>query len=296
MTSPPVGFAAKSVGSEEKPLRDSTPFKNKRKFSGAALSTFSSEVSTSNDDTTARQRGQDYPSAASEGPLHRGSLSSALSMTPPAQTGYSRRGSGNTSPAHSSWIGTRRGSFSSSTRDMAAGTSSGRRSRQEDMEVMSRGASVERRAATQPRLLWSDLVDDGAEKSPQEQRKMKQGTHSTSNALGFPSAHSHLTRLVGGGGGTLKEAEVDAPPGIPQKCGNGDKNDDEEQDEEEEEEGESRDILAVCRHRDRLGVAAVSLRPAPESVSQCCDSHAGNWLPDTHLNVSVIHILQSFCI
>lgn len=108
-----------------------------------------------------------------------------------------------------------------------------RRSQQKDMDVVRRGAPRDRRSAAEPRLLWSELDESSSSSSE------KRGTGAVGEAPEKENGQSQIRRLT----------QVDPTTSgiINDSSENG-----------RDEEDEARDILAVCRHGDRLGVAAVS--------------------------------------
>lgn len=121
---------------------------------------------------------------------------------------------------------------------------SGRRPHQNGAGTASSGASVDRRSAAEPRLLWSDLDVSGASTTSSQQGPGAFMDTAAPRSQGCGPTHREVSGQGGYGGGGKrtscspeKEMEVQ---------------------EEEDEEEEARDILAVCRHGDTLGIAAVS--------------------------------------
>ncbi|CAN0035023.1 unnamed protein product [Ectocarpus sp. 6 AP-2014] len=121
--------------------------------------------------------------------------------------------------------------------EVAAHRSLGSRSQQQsrDTETARRGTptNVSRRAVTEPRLLWSDLDADGPS-SPATARKRRaaQGDRSGEDANG---ARGTTTQPAGGASGSGAQLPDDI-----------DFDDDED----------PRDILAICKLGDKLGIAA----------------------------------------
>lgn len=128
---------------------------------------------------------------------------------------------------------------------------SGRRANQKGAGTASSGASIDRRSAAEPRLLWSDLDVSGASSTPSQEGRG--GFMDTATPRGKGSGHLHREVSVQGGYGGGGEGNSCSP----------EKEVDAQEDDEEEE---ARDILAVCRHGDTLGIAAVSNNNAFEDA------------------------------
>lgn len=121
---------------------------------------------------------------------------------------------------------------------------SGRRPHQKGDGTASSGASVDRRSAAEPRLLWSDLDVSGASTTSSQQGPDAVVNTATSKGKGFEQSRRGASVQGGHGGG---EGGASCSP--EKEVG---------RQEEEDEDEEARDILAVCRHGDTLGIAAVS--------------------------------------
>lgn len=131
----------------------------------------------------------------------------------------------------------------------------------------SRGASVDRRSAAEPRLLWSDL-DVSCASTPSTEGRGDSRTEldasgaSASSQQGLGGARvdpatpsgkceqNHPGEVAGRGYGGGEARSRGLSPEKKMEI---------EDEEEEEGDEEARDILAVCRHGDTLGIAAVSI-------------------------------------
>lgn len=121
---------------------------------------------------------------------------------------------------------------------------SGHPPHQKGAGTASSGSSVDRRSAAEPRLLWSDLDVSGASTTSSQQGQSAFTDTATPRGKSGGPTHRGVSGHGGyGGGGKSTNCS-------PEK--------EMEMQEEEEEEEEARDILAVCRHGDTLGIAAVS--------------------------------------
>ena len=128
---------------------------------------------------------------------------------------------------------------------------SGRRPLQKGAGTASSGASVDRRSAAEPRLLWSDLDVSGASAASSQQRPDAFGDTATSKGKGYEQSRRGPSGQGGYGrdeGGASCSPEKDMG-----------------RQEDEDEDEEARDILAVCRHGDTLGIAAVSINSFEEA-------------------------------
>lgn len=126
-------------------------------------------------------------------------------------------------------------------------------------------STADRRSAAEPRVLWSELAGASA-LSVQPERgggRRGEGGSGTSGAVAAGRATFSLKE-----GNTPVEGE--GTWGVSSSVLHRDEGAEEQEDEEEEEE--TRNILAVCRHGDRLGVAAVR-NTRPRRVASFSEHH-----------------------
>lgn len=113
-------------------------------------------------------------------------------------------------------------------------------------------STADRRSAAEPRVLWSEL--SGASALPVQHERGGERQGEGGNNISGPVAAGQATISLREGNTSVEGVGVGVGVSSSSVL-HGNEGAEEQEDEEEEEE--TRSILAVCRHGDRLGVAAV---------------------------------------